>query len=720
MLATDAYPLQKRTFRLDEREALCARDAWFDGKPFATQFLHAYSLLIPQGERFIIRACRALLDRAGPASRKELQVLFFQEGSHSREHARMVEAMSAEGLSLNVYRRWLNWFSYRLLEPISPRALRLATAAAIEHHNAAIAGFFLRQELLKGIRLGEIRRLFLWHFAEEIEHKEVVFNLLERVSRSWALRALGLLASCTTFLLYIALGTLLLGVKTRAARTAAFWRELLVQCCSNKGLLAELARESVRYLKPGFRPRVAESRVLLESAFAELERLGVERPGAAGALPLPPAFREKMAPSLARVRALLPANRYLGACIGGYDGAWVHSEGTRKLNFCTYSYLGLLRHPSIDAAACNAIERYGTGTHGVRLLGGNLEIHEALESGIAAFFGREAAITFSSGFMTNQAVIATLVGKGDYVLCDRRNHASIVDGCLHSGADVMRFRHNDMAHLANRLHCLPDDARKLIVVDAVYSMDGDIAPLDALLALRDRHPNTLLMVDEAHSLGVLGTRGRGIEEHFGCTGQIDVLMGTLSKTVPAQGGYIAGAHELVNYLRVNARGFVFSAALPPATAAAALAAFEVIDLEGPARRALLMANVHHFVRRLREVGFVVGGGASAIVPVLLGDEGLTVEMARLCNVAGVYTMPVIHPAVAKGEERLRMNVTCDHRLEDLDFAVQVLVDARARLAGSAGDYRRLGDEHQALPKQSDKCAADQTDFQPCHAGSASV
>ena len=196
-------------------------------------------------------------------------------------------------------------------------------------------------------------------------------------------------------------------------------------------------------------------------------------------------------------------------------------------SFCTYSYLGLLGHPRIEEAAKAAVARYGTGTHGVRLLGGNLELHEVLEDRIAAFFAREAAITFSSGFMTNLAVIAALVGRGDHVLSDKRNHASIVDGCRLSGAEVTTFAHNDMAELEDHLQRLPDDARKLIVVDAVYSMDGDIAPLAALIALRDRYPNTLLMVDEAHSLGVLGSHGRGIEEHFGCSGQIDVLMGTL-------------------------------------------------------------------------------------------------------------------------------------------------------------------------------------------------
>ena len=682
MSATNTFTLQTRAFVLDQRESLCSDGAWFDGRPLLTQFLNAYSLLVPQGEHFIIRSCRAHLDQAGPELRGELRGLFFQEGSHSREHALMLESMRAKGLGLDRFRRLVDWLSYRLLEPLTPSKLRLATAAAIEHHNAAIATFFLRQGLLRGVRVGELRRLFLWHFAEEIEHKEVVFKLFERVSPSWPLRVLGLLASSATFLLYLALGTLLLGLKSKAAGQLAFWRELFMQCLGRQGLLPLLLKESLRYLAPGFRPRLEASRNLLESALVELERLGIERPRGVAAIKsrqLPTAFREKMAPWLERIDRLQPDNLFFGASIEGYEGAWVRSQGTRKLNFCTYSYLGLLRHPRIQQAARNAIERYGTGTHGVRLLGGNLEIHETLEARIAAFFGRQAAITFSSGFMTNLAVVSALVGRGDHVLCDKLNHASIVDGCRLSGALVTRFRHNDMAELARRLRGLPDDTRKLIVVDAVFSMDGDIAPLDELIALRDQHPNPILMVDEAHSLGVLGAGGRGIEEHFDCVGQIDVLMGTLSKAVPAQGGYIAGSRELIAYLRFAARGFVFSAALPPATAAAAEAAFEVIASEGSSRRARLMANVQYFIGRLRNAGFDLGHTASAIVPILLGSEALAFEMAKRCNAQGLYAMPVAYPAVARGAERLRMNVSCDHRRQDLDYAVRVLVGVRATL-----------------------------------------
>ncbi len=673
------HALQKRPFRLDTNEMFSTSGDWYGGNPLTTQLLNAYSVLVPGGERFIIRTCRKYLSRIGPALKEEVERVFFQEGAHSREHERVLKTMRADGLSLDVFRKLVEWFSYRLLEPLTPLPLRLATAAAIEHHNAVIATFFLNRELLEGVRNGELRRLFLWHFAEEIEHKETVFKVLESVSRSWLLRAAGLFLSLGTFLFYLAVGTLLLGLKTRSVLAAGFWSELFSQACGRMGLFPAVLKESLRYLKPQFHPDVEESGTLLASALAELEHLGVERPSRethALSRPLPPKFGRKMTRTMDRFHDLQSRHQFFFSRIDEYEGAWIHHEGQRKLNFCTYSYLGLLHHPRIDDAAKTALERHGTGTHGVRLLGGNLEIHEQLESGIAAFFRREAAITFSSGFMTNLAAIRALVGKGDYVLSDELNHASIVDGCRFSEAKVLTFRHNDMMDLACKLDSLPNDVRILIVIEAVYSMDGHIAPLNQVIELRNRHQNAILMVDEAHSLGVLGAHGRGIEEHFDCLGQIDVLMGTLSKTIPCQGGYITGSQELITYLRYNARGFIFSAPLSPVTAAVAQAAFKLLEIEGATRCKQLMSNVRYFVRRLHEEGFDTGDTGAAIVPVLLGRETLAFAMAGQCNVEGIYVMPVIYPAVPKGTERLRMNVTCDHRREELDYAVSALVRAR--------------------------------------------
>ena len=256
------------------------------------------------------------------------------------------------------------------------------------------------------------------------------------------------------------------------------------------------------------------------------------------------------------------------------DGAHVLVRGRKKLMFASYSYLGLLNHPKINEAAKAAIDRFGTGTHGVRILAGTLTLHEELEQTIARFKGTDDAITYSSGYATNLATISTLVGRNDWVLSDKWNHASIVDGCLLSRAEFVRFRHNDMDDLARQLRKAPAGVSKLVVADAVFSMDGDIVNLPVLVDVCRRY-GARLMVDEAHSLGVLGKTGRGIEEHFDMPGAIVIKMGTLSKTIPAIGGYIAGDKRTITYLKHVARAFVFSAALPPPVAAAAKAAFEV-------------------------------------------------------------------------------------------------------------------------------------------------
>ena len=224
------------------------------------------------------------------------------------------------------------------------------------------------------------------------------------------------------------------------------------------------------------------------------------------------------------------------------DGPWVYTGGQRKLMFATYSYLGLLKHPRIIQAAQAAAAKYGTGTHGVRLLGGTLDLHAKLEARIAQFCGREDAIAYSTGYVTNLATISSLVGRGDWVVSDRWNHASIVDGCLLSQGRFKRFRHNDMDDLERLLIQAPESVGKLVVADAVFSMDGDIFELPRAIELCRKY-NARLMLDEAHSLGVLGASGHGIEEHFNMVGATDIMMGTLSKTIPGIGGYIAGDHQ---------------------------------------------------------------------------------------------------------------------------------------------------------------------------------
>ncbi|MCX7681437.1 MAG: aminotransferase class I/II-fold pyridoxal phosphate-dependent enzyme [Anaerolineae bacterium] len=355
------------------------------------------------------------------------------------------------------------------------------------------------------------------------------------------------------------------------------------------------------------------------------------------------------------------------------DGAWVTANGRRMLNFASYSYLSLLGHPKIEAAAHKAVARYGTGTHGVRILAGSLPLHEELEETIARFKNAEAAIAYSSGYVTNLATISSLVGRGDVVICDKYDHASIVDGCLLSGAKFVRFPHNDMAALEQRLQQADPQAGKLVVVDAVFSMDGDIINLPEVSRLC-RQYGAMLMVDEAHSLGVLGETGRGIEEHFGLEQAIDVKMGTLSKTIPSVGGYVAGSRELITYLKHTARGFVFSAALPPAQAAAACASFEVME-EEPERVKKLHRNVELFLNGLKALGFNTLNSETPIVPIICGEDERAYRMTRLCQEENIFVLPVISPAVPAGLARLRATVTTAHTEADIAYALEVFEKA---------------------------------------------
>lgn len=354
-------------------------------------------------------------------------------------------------------------------------------------------------------------------------------------------------------------------------------------------------------------------------------------------------------------------------------GARVRVGGKEMLMFASYSYLGLIGHPRINEAAKKAIDKYGTGTHGVRSLAGTLPVHQELEETIAEFKGAEGAVVFSSGYVTNLSVIAALVGRGDYVFSDKLNHASIVDGCLMSGAKFVRFRHNDMDSLEQRLQAVPSDATKLIVADAVFSMDGDIIDLPRLVELA-RQYNAWLMIDEAHSVGVLGKTGRGIEEHFGLGDVIDIKMGTLSKTIPSVGGYIAGKKDLVEYIRHASRAYIFSAALPPAQAAAAAEAFRVI-MDEPWRVEKLQANAQHFIQGLKERGFDTLFTETAIVPVLCGEDETAFRMTAASFQRGIFVLPVISPAVPVGMARLRATVTTAHEPKDIEYAMDVFVDA---------------------------------------------
>jgi len=384
---------------------------------------------------------------------------------------------------------------------------------------------------------------------------------------------------------------------------------------------------------------------------------------------------EKLDEFVIRRAAMKESDRYfyLQAISGPTNHRVMTADGRDMVMMASYSYLGLIGHPRIDAAAKDAVETYGSGAGGVRLLTGTTDLHERLEARIAAFTGREDAAVYSSGYVTNVAIITGLLGPGDLVLMDKLDHASIVDGCLLSGAKWKTYRHNDMRHL-ERL--LSDAEGKygtvLVVADSVFSMDGDIMDLPATAALC-REYGARLMVDEAHSIGALGATGHGIEEHFDLPGVIDLKMGTLSKSIPSIGGYIAGTNELVDYLRHFSRPFIFSAALPPASTAAALAALDVIEDE-PWR----VAKVHEMSALYRDglqaQGWDTMSSTTCVVPVLVGDEQKTLDLTRGLFDRRLFVCPIVHPAVPRGTDRLRTTIMSTHTEADIAQALDAFAD----------------------------------------------
>ena len=356
--------------------------------------------------------------------------------------------------------------------------------------------------------------------------------------------------------------------------------------------------------------------------------------------------------------------------ISDHDDAWVVIDGKRMLMLGSYEYLGLLGHKHLKDTAIAAIEKFGTGHHGVRLLAGTTTVHMELEARLAKFMRSEAAIVYSSGFVTNLATISALVGPGNCVIGDVWNHASIIDGCKMSGAEFYEFEHNNVDSLAEKL-AMSDGRRTLVVVDAVFSMDGDIINLPPVVELCKKY-NALLMVDEAHSIGVLGETGHGIQEHFGLDDDvIDIKMGTLSKTLAGCGGFVAGKEEIVTYLRHHARGYIFSGALPSGQASVAIAALDVLE-QHPELVTKLRANQERYLSGLKALGFDTAKSVTPIVPVMTKTNDITLEMTRLCRSEGLLVIPVCYPAVPMDAPRLRTCVSAIHSTEDIDFALDVI------------------------------------------------
>ena len=348
------------------------------------------------------------------------------------------------------------------------------------------------------------------------------------------------------------------------------------------------------------------------------------------------------------------------------QGAWLVVDGKQVLNFCSNNYLGLANHPQVVEAAKQAIDRYGIGPAAVRTIAGTMGLHLELERRLAAFKGVEAAITFQSGFTANLGTLPALVGKEDVIFSDELNHASIIDGSRLSGATIVRYAHRDPADLERQIVASQATGyrRGLVVTDGVFSMDGDVAPLDAILAVA-RRQNCVLMVDDAHGEGVLGRGGRGIVDHFGLHGQVDIEVGTLSKAFGVVGGVVAGSQRIVDWLRQRGRPFLFSSAMTVPDVAACLAGIDL--LEGSTELVdRLWANTETFKREMQGLGFDTGASTTPITPVMLGEAPLAQDFSRRLFEAGVFAMAIGFPTVPRGKARLRVMISAAHRPEDLD------------------------------------------------------
>ncbi len=349
----------------------------------------------------------------------------------------------------------------------------------------------------------------------------------------------------------------------------------------------------------------------------------------------------------------------------------VDMDGHKVLMFGSNSYMGLTYNEQIINAAIEATKKYGTGCAGSRFLNGTLDIHVELEKELAQFVGKDESLVFSTGFTVNSGVIACIVGRDDYLICDERDHASIVDGRRLSFATQLKFKHNDMEDLEKQLQKCRPEAIKLIVVDGVFSMEGDVAPLKEIVALKKKY-NASIMVDEAHGLGVFGKQGRGVCDYFGVTDDIDIIMGTFSKSLASIGGFVASDKATINWLRHNARTYIFSASITPASTAAAREALHIIE-NHPERQEHLWDITHYALDKFRKAGFEIGNTQSPIIPLYVRDMEKTFTVTKLAFDNGVFINPVIPPACAPQDTLVRFALMATHSKEQIDKAVDILI-----------------------------------------------
>jgi 8-amino-7-oxononanoate synthase len=348
----------------------------------------------------------------------------------------------------------------------------------------------------------------------------------------------------------------------------------------------------------------------------------------------------------------------------------VSMDGRRVIMLGSNNYLGLTNHPEIKEAATRALAAYGTGTAGSRFLNGTLDIHVELEERLASFMERDAALCFSTGFQVNLGVISSLIGRRDTVVLDNLDHACILDGARLSYGRVLKYAHNDMAALEERLRSIDDDSAAMIVVDGVFSMEGDLADLPAIAGLSSRY-GARLMVDDAHGIGVMGARGRGTAEHFGLDGQVDLVMGTFSKSLAAVGGFVVGERAVIDWIKHKARSLIFSAAPPPASVASVIKALEIMERE-PDRRQRLWENTDYMKREFGTLGFDTGESASPVIPLVVGEDLASFRMTLRLQEEGVFVNPVVSPAVPPGRAMIRTSYMATHTRDHLDRALEAI------------------------------------------------
>ena len=353
------------------------------------------------------------------------------------------------------------------------------------------------------------------------------------------------------------------------------------------------------------------------------------------------------------------------------QGTEVEMEGHKVLMFGSNAYTGLTGDERVIEAGVKALKQYGSGCAGSRFLNGTLDIHVQLEKELAAFVGKDEALCFSTGFTVNSGVIPQLLTRNDFVICDDRDHASIVDGRRLSFAKALHYKHNDMKDLERCLRRCPRNSVKLIVVDGVFSMEGDLAKLPEIVALKHKHPNTVIMVDEAHGLGVFGRDGRGVCDHFGLTDEVDIIMGTFSKSLASIGGFVAADKILINWLRHASRTYIFSASATPAATASALEALHIIQQE-PERIQALWDVTNYALTKFREAGFEIGDTESPIIPLYVRDLEKTFMVTKRAFDEGVFINAVIPPACAPQDTLVRFALMATHTREQVDRAVAAL------------------------------------------------